>query len=98
LDKPWNRHYTGEVPGFLSYQASPIDHFLRESAESFPDRPALIFEGARISYRSLDALVDSCAAGLHKLGVRKGDRVALLLPNCPHMVISFYGIFRLGAI
>lgn len=98
MEKPWNKHYTGEVPGSLSYPATPIDHFLRESAESFPDRPALIFEGARISYRSLDALVDACAEGLHKLGVRKGDRVALLLPNCPHAVISFYSIFRLGAI
>jgi long-chain acyl-CoA synthetase len=98
LDKPWKKHYTAEVPGSLSYTAAPIDHFLRESARSFPDRTALIFEGARISYRSLDEQVDGCAAGLHRLGVRKGDRVALLLPNCPHAVISFYSIFRLGAI
>jgi long-chain acyl-CoA synthetase len=98
LEKPWNKHYTGDVPGSLSYPATPIDHFLRESAASFPDRPALIFEGARISYRSLDALVDACAAGLHKRGVRKGDRVALLMPNCPQTVISFYSIFRIGAI
>jgi long-chain acyl-CoA synthetase len=86
------------VPGALFYAAAPIDHFLRESARSYPNRTALIFEGCRISYRSLDALVDACAAGMHKLGVRKGDRVALLLQNCPHTVISFYAIFRLGAI
>ncbi|MBP1721485.1 MAG: fadD5 [Deltaproteobacteria bacterium] len=98
MDKLWEKHYTAEVPGSLSYPAAPIDHFLRESARSFPDRTALIFEGSRISYRSLDAQVDGCAAGLHRLGVRKGDRVALLLPNCPHAVISFYSIFRLGAI
>ncbi len=98
MNKLWENHYTAEVPGTLSYPDNPIDHFLRESARSFPDRPALIFEGARISYRSLDAQVDGCAAGLHKLGVRKGDRVALLLPNCPPAVISFYAIFRLGAI
>ena len=98
MDKLWEKHYTAEVPGSLAYPAAPIDHFLRESARSFPDRIALIFEGSRISYRSLDAQVDGCAAGLHRLGVRKGDRVALLLPNCPHAVISFYSIFRLGAI
>ncbi len=98
MDKPWEKHYTAEVPGSLSYTPAPIDHFLRESARSFPDRTALIFEGSRISYRSLDEQVDGCAAGLHRLGVRKGDRVALLLPNCPHAVISFYSIFRLGAI
>jgi long-chain acyl-CoA synthetase len=98
LDKLWNRHYTAEVPGSLAYPAAPIDNFLRESARTFPDRTALIFEGAKINYRSLDAQVDGCAAGLHKLGVRKGDRVALLLPNCPHAVIAFYSIFRLGAI
>ena len=98
MDKLWEKHYTGEVPASLTYPAVPIDHFLRESARTHPDRAALIFEGAKISYRSLDAQVDGCAAGLHKLGVGKGDRVALLLPNCPHAVISFYGIFRLGAI
>ncbi len=86
------------MPGSISYPAAPIDRFLRESARSFPEHTALIFEGSKISYRSLDALVDACAAGLHKLGVGKGDRVALLLPNCPHTVISFYAIFRLGAI
>lgn len=98
MDKVWEQHYTADVPGALSYGGAPIDHFLRESAGSFPDRTALIFEGSRISYRSLDEQVDACAAGLHRLGVRKGDRVALLLPNCPHAVISFYSIFRLGAI
>lgn len=98
MEKLWGKHYTGEVPGTLSYPPGPIDHFLRESARSFPDRTALIFEGAKISYRSLEAQVDGYAAGLRRLGVRKGDRVALLLPNCPHAVISFYSIFRLGAI
>ena len=98
LDKLWDKHYTDQVPGSLTYPGHPIDHFLRDSAHAFPHRHALIFEGTRITYRTLDQLVDTCAAGLYKLGVRQGDRVALLLPNCPQMVISFYSIFRLGAV
>ncbi|MCK5422308.1 MAG: AMP-binding protein, partial [Deltaproteobacteria bacterium] len=54
--------------------------------------------GNRISYQELDNLVDKFTSALFKLGIRKGDRVALLLPNCPQMVIAFYSIFRLGAI
>jgi long-chain acyl-CoA synthetase len=71
---------------------------LRSTAKAFPEHSALIFGGMRTTYQELDRLVDRCAHGLFTLGIRKGDRVALLLPNCPQMVIAFYSIFRLGAI
>lgn len=98
MERIWERHYSDAVPGRLSYPQVPIDALLRDTAKEFPENPALIFGGARIAYQELDALVDRFARGLFRLGIRKGDRVALLLPNCPQMVIAFYGIFRSGAI
>ena len=98
MERPWAKHYTDTVPGSLVYPHIPIDQMLANSAKAFPENSALIFGGMRMTYRELDRLADSCARGLFALGIRKGDRVALLLPNCPQMVISFYGVFRLGAI
>lgn len=71
---------------------------MEEAARKFPDNPAIIFFGRRISYRRLVRLVEACAAALHDLGVRKGDRVSINLPNLPQFVISFYAALRLGAI
>jgi long-chain acyl-CoA synthetase len=98
MERPWEKHYTDRVPGTLVYPQIPIDEMLRSTAREFPQNSALIFGGMRIAYRELDRLVDKCAHGLFTLGIRKGDRVGLLLPNCPQMVIAFYSIFRLGAI
>ena len=71
---------------------------MEESARRFPDRPAIIYFGRRISYRELDKLTQAFAAALHDLGVRKGDRVSINLPNIPQFIIAFYGALRLGAI
>ena len=98
MERPWERHYTDTVPGTLVYPHIPIDHLLLNTAKAFPENSALIFGGMSITYQELDRLVDRCAQGLFTLGIRKGDRVALLLPNCPQMVIAFYSVFRLGAI
>ena len=98
MERPWERHYTDTVPGTLTYPLLPIDTMLRNTAQAFPENSALIFGGMSITYQELDRLVDRCVQGLFALGIRKGDRVALLLPNCPQMVIAFYSIFRLGAI
>jgi len=98
MERPWERHYTDTVPGTLVYPHIPIDHLLSNTAKAFPENSALIFGGMSITYQELDRLVDRCAQGLFTLGIRKGDRVALLLPNCPQMVIAFYSVFRLGAI
>jgi len=98
MEKPWKRHYTDTVPGSLQYPRMVIDEMLRTASDNYPKNPALIFGGNRITYQKLDYLVDRFASALFKLGIRKGDRVAILLPNCPQTVIAFYSIFRLGAI
>jgi long-chain acyl-CoA synthetase len=72
--------------------------YLRESAEKWPDRPSLLFKGATISYGDLATFSDRCAAGLVSLGVSRGDRVALCLPNCPQFIIAEVGAWKAGAI
>ena len=98
MEALWKRHYTDDAPGSLQYPRMAIDEMLRNASHNYPKNPALIFGGNRISYQELDNLVDKFTSALFKLGIRKGDRVALFLPNCPQMVIAFYSIFRLGAI
>ena len=104
--KPWLKFYDEGIPATIEYPAIPIDRLLADSAAKYPDQPALVF-GARvgkrimdsaISYRQLDEAVSRFAASLQELGVRKGDRVAIIAPNCPQFVIAFYGIVRAGGI
>lgn len=98
MEKAWLKHYDRGVPHSLSYPSIPLQQFLTDTARKYPDRPALIFFNHSIPYHELHALADRFAAALQKLGVRKGDRVALYLPNCPQFVISYYGALRAGAI
>jgi len=105
-DRPWLAHYDPGVPHTLDYPAVPLHWFLADTAVRHPTSIATIFGAvvggrlveASLTYAELDRLVDHFAAGLQSLGVRKGDRVALLLPNCPQFVIAFYGALRAGAV
>lgn len=95
---PWRRWYQPGVPGELNIPDIPVTRLLDDAAEKYPRKTALIFFGRRIGYRDLREAVDRFADGLHRLGVQPGDRVALILPNCPQQVIAFYGALRRGAI
>ncbi|WP_243713014.1 AMP-binding protein [Actinomadura sp. 6K520] len=86
------------MPGDLHIPDIPVTQLLDDAAERYPRRPALIFFGREICYRDLREAVDRFADGLHRLGVQPGDRVALILPNCPQQVIAFFGVLRRGAI
>ncbi len=96
--KPWLRFYEAHVPPSLEYPTTPLPMALRETAQRCPDVPAMIFKGRRITYREHDAAVDKFAAALQALGVHKGDRVAVHLPNCPQFIIAYYAALRVGAI
>ena len=98
LEKPWFRFYPKEVPHSIDYPNITLSEALKESAQKFPDNPAIIYFGKRISYRELDELVDKFATALQDMGVKKGDRVGVQLPNIPQFVIAFYGALRAGAI
>ncbi len=97
-ERPWLRFYQADVPLNLASSEETLPALLRHSARQFPDNSALIYFGQRLTYRELDHAADQFATGLRDLGVLPGDRVALLLPNCPHFVIAFYGALRAGAI
>ena len=71
---------------------------MSESAAREPNSPALLFKGATVTYGELDRLSDACAAAFAALGIRRGDRVALLLPNCPQFFIAELGAWKIGAI
>jgi long-chain acyl-CoA synthetase len=95
----WLQHYDPGVPATLEpYPERTLLDYLSETVAQHPDRPALLFNGGKISYGQLERLSDSLAAGLVALGVRPGDRVALCLPNCPQFVIAEFGVWKAGAI
>jgi len=97
-DRPWLASYPVGVPADYDFPKVPLTRLLDDAAASFPDRVALAFLGARLTYRQLKAAVDSFATALAGLGVAKGDRVAIVLPNCPQNVITFFATLRLGAV
>ncbi|NJD67745.1 MAG: long-chain fatty acid--CoA ligase [Candidatus Methylomirabilota bacterium] len=98
LERPWFAYYDPWVPKRLEYPDIPLHTLLSRSAQSYPDRTAIIFYGTRLTYRDLDEAVTRFAAALIKRGLAKGDRVSLFLPNCPQMVIAYYGTLRAGGL
>jgi long-chain acyl-CoA synthetase len=97
-ERPWLRYYAEGVPANVQVPDVPLTHFLDASAERFPHRKALMFFGRATTYAKLLEEVNRFAGALRRLGLRKGERVAVILPNCPQEVIAFYAILRLGAI
>ena len=99
-DEPaWFRNYDKGVPRTLEpYPDLTLLDYLRQNAASAPNHPALFFKGATISYDKLEKTSDRFAAGLIALGVERGDRIAIGLPNCPQFIIAELGIWKCGAI
>src|SRR5215216_6951764 len=97
-EKPWVRIYEGHVsPETEVYEGSLTD-FLGVSVEEHRDKVALTFYRTTFDFAYLRDLTEKMAASLASRGVKKGDRVALMLPNCPQYAISFFATVRLGAI
>ena len=96
-ERPWLKNYEQGVPYTVGIPNIPLHHLLRSAVRRFPNHPAIFFEGSRISYRTLNHEVNRFANALIALGVGKGVRVVLLLPNMPQMVIGFYGTMKAGA-
>jgi len=97
-DKPWLAHYDKGVPHTVEVPQVPLFHFLDESARKYPDRACTIFKGAVISYKEMNALSDHMAAALVEMGVKKGDRVGIFMPNLPQFVIVYFGILKAGGV
>lgn len=96
--RPWFQSYDQEVPQEIEFPQINIYQFLEESARRYPQAPCTHFKGARITYREMDELTDRLAAGLASLGVRKGDRVGIFMPNSPQFVIAYFAILKAGGI
>ncbi|MGZ5291055.1 MAG: long-chain-fatty-acid--CoA ligase [Actinomycetota bacterium] len=97
--RPWFRSYPSDVPHTLEpYPTYSVFGMLEASARTHPQSPAIAWFGRKMTFRELLAETERCSAALAGLGVGKGDRVALLMPNCPQYVIAFYATVRLGAI
>ena len=96
--RPWTRSYAEGVPEDLDPVTGSLVDIVEASARDYPDAPALEFFGRTTSYRELDRQISSAAAGLRDLGVKPGDPVAIVLPNCPQHIVAFYAILRLGAV
>jgi long-chain acyl-CoA synthetase len=97
-ERPWFAHYDAEVPTSLEYaDGTLVDHLKRHASER-PDATALIFKDRHLTWRELEAQSDALAVGLAALNVRRGDRVALILPSCPQWVIAQFALWKLGAV
>jgi len=97
-EKPWLKFYEPHVPEHIDYPRTTIPAALAETARKHPDHPNTIFMGRAITYREYDEAVDRFAAALQGLGVQKGDRVAVHLPNCPQFGVAYNAILRIGGI
>jgi long-chain acyl-CoA synthetase len=95
---PWLAHYEPGVPPTLEYPALPLHGLLEQTAARSPQRTATIFFGAQLTYRTLNAAANRFAHALLGFGLKRGDRVALMLPNCPQFLIAFYGTLKAGGV
>jgi long-chain acyl-CoA synthetase len=98
INKPWLKHYDDGVPTTIEYPPIPTFVLLEQTAEKYPNHPCTIFKGAIITYKEMNDITDRLAAGLYNLGIRKGDRVGLFIPNTPQFVMAYYAILKIGAI
>jgi long-chain acyl-CoA synthetase len=98
FERSWHESYAAGVPRNPEFEKITMPEVLTRTAQRFPNRIALIFMGKKITYRELDALVNRFAKALTWLGVKAGDKVAMLLPNMPQLVIANYAAFRIGAV
>jgi long-chain acyl-CoA synthetase len=97
-ERPWLAHYDADVPPSLEYDDGTLLDHVRRHASERPDAPAIIFKDRRLTWRNLDDESDALAVGLASLNVRRGDRVALILPSCPQWVIAQLALWKLGAV
>ena len=98
IDQPWMENWPEEVPRHIDYPEISLGEFIGQTAEQYPDSQAIWFEGWRCTYKELNQMINQFATTLFKMGIKKGDVVAIDLPNTPQFIIAFYAICRIGAI
>ncbi len=96
--RPWTSSYAAGVPEDLAPVSGSLVDIVDASTRDYPDAPALQFFGRETTYAQLSADISRVAAALAAHGVRAGDPVAIVLPNCPQHIVAFYAVLRLGAV
>lgn len=96
--RPWTKNYRPESARDLNLPETSLSHLMDEAVRTAPEKIALEFFGATTSYRQLGEQILRVAEGLRAAGIQAGDRVAIIMPNCPQHIVAFYAILRLGAV
>ena len=97
-NKSWFRSWPAEVPRTIQYPAVALHEILEKTAREYPGKAAIAYGDKEIAYTELGVLSGKFASALASLGVKKGDRVAVFLPNIPQFIIAYYGILKAGAV
>jgi long-chain acyl-CoA synthetase len=98
MEKIWLKNYDYFVPETIKYPRIPLYQVLELGCLMYEDNVATIFFDQKMTYLELKDNVRRMATALKGMGVKKGDRVALMLPNCPQMIISYFGVLEAGAV
>jgi long-chain acyl-CoA synthetase len=98
IHKPWLNHYDAQVSAHGNYPQQALFDFLQQAAQRYPQQVALRFGQEAISYAELEGLTQRLAAGLVRLGVQPGQRVALMMPNVPQFVMTYYAVLKAGGV
>ncbi|WP_214797125.1 AMP-binding protein [Exiguobacterium sp. s5] len=96
MNKPWLQDYPADMPETIDYEVKPLYEALSRAATDYPDRTAVSFIGKELTFAEVDDTAKRLATMLQSKGLQKGDRVSLMLPNCPQYVISFYAVLYAG--
>jgi long-chain acyl-CoA synthetase len=96
--RPWLKHYDPQVPPHLAYPRIPLYRILDETAAKHPTSPCTNFFGKKLTYHQIKQLSDRFAASIRRMGIQKGDRVVLLLPNSPQFIVAYYALLKAGAV
>src|SRR4030042_5483530 len=98
MERPWLKFYEPGVPHHIQYPDIPLYRFLDNAVRDFPEKEAVIFQGRKITYRQLGEEAVNVASGLAQRGLKKGQRIDIMLPNCPQYIAAYYAILKIGGI
>ena len=95
---PWLKSYPEGVQWDKTYEATPVGHIIDRAVSLHSDKICTNFLGKPLSYGDIGHLVERAAKGLQGLGIKKGDKVGLLLPNCPTFIVYYFAALKIGAV
>ena len=96
--RPWTKWYPKGIPADIDIPEKSIPDMIDEAVKKWGNKTSIVFYGKKLKHKEIQELSLKFGTALHDLGVKKGDRVAILLPNCPQFIIAYFGILRIGAV